>query len=1096
MENKKIEDVVKVLFDTFINKKENDVNSSKFRINNFNPNTRIQALKEKEIKTLINLENLNSNVVKCQRLLEVYTGVINNTNHRNYFSNLQWYKHFNTFRQDYLYEFSNTDKLRNEYILRELVTNPTYLEKYNLMLEDKGLRVILANPKRLKEDTKYSKYINILMPFITTLKDESYKKDTVEIKVDMNSKFIELNQDMLEDLLNEKSIDDENRNQKRLIEIREQIKKELEKQTEEIEKVSTFNKYNFLINMYDIKDFILFGVFFGNSIDNPSRRELDKRNKILNRKNLMYLIDNSIVINFNKINKILRAENKDKECLELEIDENILKLSEKSKKNFRKFILEVHKDDEFYYKDLLKEMATKDNKSISEEMYNFFEEQLNINFTNKIYNLDLSENIIVVNDDEEERITKYYIHLSLNEQLKTKYIFKSNVSLNFITDYFYNRIKVDRGLNDTLYKNTILYRKIQDFFYKNNAVFSLNAIDFIVAFFHYSFISINTVRLKNNNIISDNEILNELSKVNEIANILKPKEFKMFNYLMEILTDLFEKIEDFEIKKRELPNDFYKIRATLYKNKKKKNSFNKSKIIDFENFTNIVLELQETFYSLLDDNFYNSKKQYRLETYCNENTILSNYINDFFLIFIVENYIVFHNDDRVVKEIDNNLKKIEIDLEKEEMFSKQYFKYLKFKVDKFREYHKTLSLIKEDINLKIRNEEEIRRIMYSTKEENADEKERKLIYVPKNFIDIEYSIFQKSSFTNTNITKEINAILKLLPNMSKTEFITGLNKYYKDILKRVPNEDEINSAVEYLEKHSLFSLEILVPKVENYVLVDTLKESFYFKNVYDIFYFVYLYTLILFNELRNLKYHENVIITFTNPHNLKYNIKFSDEQKLKQVLNLLEIIKSILSLLGVYDYNENPYDELIENILNKNLGDNYNNDTDTQKNLVEWFKKITSNYDENKKIDKAKCNLFHYYISMDKKNNINIFNVKNLFLLSTKNIEYFRYLIYMLKLNFNNTMKKNITEVNIITRPEKNSLVSFEIDNSYNFYLYPNENTNYYHKLKEDIKQNTSKDYYKKLEEYINANKTIYLIKNFIRLSKKDLGLDDERAMF
>ena len=229
---------------------------------------------------------------------------------------------------------------------------------------------------------------------------------------------------------------------------------------------------------------------------------------------------------------------------------------------------------------------------------------------------------------------------------------------------------------------------------------------------------------------------------------------------------------------------------------------------------------------------------------------------------------------------------------------------------------------------------------------------------------------------------------------------------------------------------------------------------------------------------------------------MKYNIKFSDEQKLKQVLNLLEIIKSILSLLGVYDYNENPYDELIENILNKNLGDNYNNDTDTQKNLVEWFKKITSNYDENKKIDKAKCNLFHYYISMDKKNNINIFNVKNLFLLSTKNIEYFRYLIYMLKLNFNNTMEKNITEVNIITRPEKNSLVSFEIDNSYNFYLYPNENTNYYHKLKEDIKQNTSKDYYKKLEEYINANKTIYLIKNFIRLSKKDLGLDDERAMF
>ena len=310
MENKKLEDVVKVLFDTFINKKENDVNSSKFRINNFNPNTRIQALKEKEIKTLINLENLNSNVVKCQRLLEVYTGVINNTNHRNYFSNLQWYKHFNTFRQDYLYEFSNTDKLRNEYILRELVTNPTYLEKYNLMLEDKGLRVILANPKRLKEDIKYSKYINILMPFITTLKDENYKKDTVEIKVDMNSKFIELNQDMLEDLLNEKSIDDEDRNQKRLIEIREQIKKELEKQTEEIEKVSTFNKYNFLINMYDIKDFILFGVFFENSIDNPSRRELDKRNKILNRKNLMYLIDNSIVINFNKINKILRAENK------------------------------------------------------------------------------------------------------------------------------------------------------------------------------------------------------------------------------------------------------------------------------------------------------------------------------------------------------------------------------------------------------------------------------------------------------------------------------------------------------------------------------------------------------------------------------------------------------------------------------------------------------------------------------------------------------------------------------------------------------------------------------------------------------------------
>ena len=1093
MENKKLEDVTKVLFDTFINKKENDNNSSKYKINNFNPSTRIQALKEKEIKTLINLENLNSNVVKCQRLLEVYTGVINNTNCKNYFSNLQWYKNFNTFRQDYLYEFSNTDKLRNEYILRELVTNPTYLEKYNLMLEDKGLKVILANPKKIKENIMYSKYVNILMPFITTLKDENNKKETVEVKIDMNNKFVELNQELLKNLENEKNIKDEVNNEKRILKIRENLEKEVEEKSDEIQKEINFNKYNFLINMYDIKDCILFGAFLEKPIDNPSRRELDRQNKILSRKNLMYLIDNSIVIHLNKINTILKAEKRENECLNLEIDENRLKISDKSKKNLKKFLLEINKEDGIYYKNLLKEVSTKDNENISDEMYNFFEEQLNINFTNKVYDLGLSENITVKrkSTNEEEKITKYYIHLAINEQLKTKYIFKSNVSLNFITDYFYNRIKIDRSLNNTLYKNSIIYKKIQKFFFDNNSVFSLNAIDFIISFFHYSFISINAVRLKKNNKITDENILNELSKVNEIINVLKPKEYNMFTYLMEILSDLFEKIE---MKEYEKNDDFYEIKAVLYKNKKKKNSFNKSKIINFKEFINVVLELQETFYSFLDKNFFQSDEDYNLETYCNTNNLLSNYINDFFLIFIIENYIVFPNDDRIIKEIENSSKKFEIDLENDIVFSKQYFKYLKFKVDKFREYHKALSVIKEDINLKIRNEEEIQKIMLSKDNEKVDEKDRKLIYVPNKFIDIEYSIFQKSSLTNINIAKEINAIIKTLPNMSKKEFVTSLKKYYQDTMKILPSNEEIEKAVSYLEKYSLFSLEMLVPRKENNKIID-IKESFYFNNIYDIFYFVYLYTLILFNELRNLKYKGNLILNFSNPQDIKYNIKFTDKNKIKQVLNLLEIIKVILVELKAYDYNDNPYDELISDILNKNLGDIHNNDTNTQKELVEWLKNITSNIDDNTKIDKAECNLFHYYISMQKKDKINIFNVKNLFLLSTKNIEYFRFLIYMIKVNFNNNLGKSITEVSINTKEGKNKVVDFEIDNSYDFYLYPNNKTNSYLQLKEDIKQNTSKNYFKKLEQYINANKTLFLIQNFIRLSKKELGIEDKENL-
>ena len=573
--------------------------------------------------------------------------------------------------------------------------------------------------------------------------------------------------------------------------------------------------------------------------------------------------------------------------------------------------------------------------------------------------------------------------------------------------------------------------------------------------------------------------------------MLKPKEYNMFTYLMEILSDLFEKIE---MKEYEKNDDFYKIKAVLYKNKKKKNSFNKSKIINFKEFINVVLELQETFYSFLDKNFFQSDEDYNLETYCNTNNLLNNYINDFFLIFIIENYIVFPNDDRIIKEIENNSKKFEIDLENDIVFSKQYFKYLKFKVDKFREYHKALSVIKEDINLKIRNEEEIQKIMLSKDNEKSNEKDRKLIYIPNKFIDIEYSIFQKSSLTNINIAKEINAIIKTLPNMSKKEFVTSLKKYYQDTMKILPSNEEIEKAISYLEKYSLFSLEMLVPRKENNKIIDV-KESFYFNNIYDIFYFVYLYTLILFNELRNLKYKGNLILNFSNPQDIKYNIKFTDKNKIKQVLNLLEIIKAILVELKAYDYNNNPYDELISDILNRNLGDIHNNDTNTQKELVEWLKNITSNIDEDTKVDKAECNLFHYYISMQKKDKINIFNAKNLFLLSTKNIEYFRYLIYMIKVNFNNNLGKSITEVSINTKEGKNKVVDFEIDNSYDFYLYPNNKTNSYLQLKEDIKQNTSKNYFKKLEQYITANKTLFLIQNFIRLSKKELGIEDKENL-
>ena len=303
-----IKDIIKSLFNISINNKEKKVNILN---KNFNSTKAIEELKDKEIGVLISHENIMSNFSKAQRLLEVYSGSIDKEYKKKYISNIKWYKNFKNFRQDYLYQFSVIDNLRNEYILRALVTDKKFLDNYNIILKKKGLKVVIVNNKKL-EDPKYKKYINNLMPFITTNEDEKNKEtheDNVEIKV--QGSIVNLDDSSIEEIF--KGTADLEKLLKPLEEkkkAKETIETTLNKTAKEKSKDNKNNKYNFLINMYDLKDIFLFGVINERLPKNPSRREIDRNKKILNRTNLMKLINNSLVVNFKGESNLELQENK------------------------------------------------------------------------------------------------------------------------------------------------------------------------------------------------------------------------------------------------------------------------------------------------------------------------------------------------------------------------------------------------------------------------------------------------------------------------------------------------------------------------------------------------------------------------------------------------------------------------------------------------------------------------------------------------------------------------------------------------------------------------------------------------------------------
>ena len=209
LKDKEIKEITENIFKTLIKKKElrhtNRISTGVLNIDTFNWYTRTKKLKEREIENLVQFENVMSNISKCHRLMEVYNGMIENVNSKNYFANLQWYKHFRQFRQDYLYEFSKTDKLNNEWVLRQLVIDKEFLENYNIILKDRGLKVVLAKESRLfngeKKNEKYRKYINQLMPFVTTLSEENLKRDVATLKITTNGTIIQVDKAFLQKIV-------------------------------------------------------------------------------------------------------------------------------------------------------------------------------------------------------------------------------------------------------------------------------------------------------------------------------------------------------------------------------------------------------------------------------------------------------------------------------------------------------------------------------------------------------------------------------------------------------------------------------------------------------------------------------------------------------------------------------------------------------------------------------------------------------------------------------------------------------------------------------------------------------------------------------
>ena len=1084
-----IKEISESIFKSFIKKREME---KKLNAMEFNWYSRIQKLKEREIENLIEFENLMSNASKCHRLIEVYNGMIKNANAQNYFANLQWYKNFQRFKQDYLYEFSKTDKLNNEWILRQLVIDKEFLENYNIVLKERGLKIILAKDSRLSsndiKDVKYKKYINQLMPFVVTLSEENTKRNVATLKI-TNGTILQLEKDLLEKIIQADTEEQMKENEKLILSILEDKERKenknlnnIEDNSEDDEKVK-FNKYNVIINLYDLEDILLFGEFDKlDTVTNPSRRELDRLKKILNKKNLMALINNSIVIDNTN------------EDVKLEINENRLRIANDFKDNMKNFFLEVKKSEEEDYMERITKIL---KNATQEEVYKFFEEEININFTNKMYNLGVTERVIL--DEKGNFSHKHFVYLEINKNLRNKFVFNSNVELLFIKDII-DKQTLEPKDNLMFYQTNIIYKELQKFFYKNISLFPLNTIDFIIAFLHFTFISTNMLKKKIQGETENNEITLK-EEVNKLKIILKPKEFDIFLQLMNVISSFTEEYDKTKEMNENIDSiDFVK-RIKLEKNEKNRNSFFKTSRIDFKDFFINVIKLQDIFFDLFDDDFFNKEKESpkTLEEYSRKNSNIAKFIYRFFMVFTIDTYTKCpHN-----REVDY--------INKE----KDYYSVVLKKLSNLRNHIKSTDIIKEDIIHKLKKEEEIKNVVTDYK------------YVINPFLDFDYSIFNKTNISSTenqfNIVKEINNFLKTIPNISEKEFLFEFKKVLKKNFQIDEVEKEIiDKALQHLSEVSLFKLnlkkkqligrkeiirteeieinketneEIKNIKEKEVVVFDTIEENFYFENIYDICYYIYLQTLVFANILRNSSKGELGLhlLGMYNKHNFEYDIVFTDELKLRRILNLVELSKILFKKIGLI--SDASLDEL-----NIKISEHFE---DIKRNVI--VDKQIEFRDKLLEIVNNPLSPFNNYISfksVEENGTItNYFKSVDLFLIPTKLLEFFRFSLCMRNLSFNYTKEFDTIEFEVSTsekeKKSKSSSSSLLIDNNFELYKYSSIYSKNYKELKEQIENETQKDYYKYMEEFIKANKNLAFINNFIeQMSSKLEELDIPNSIF
>lgn len=1084
-----IKEISESIFKSFIKKREME---KKLNAMEFNWYSRIQKLKEREIENLIEFENLMSNASKCHRLIEVYNGMIKNANAQNYFANLQWYKNFQRFKQDYLYEFSKTDKLNNEWILRQLVIDKEFLENYNIVLKERGLKIILAKDSRLSsndvKDVKYKKYINQLMPFVVTLSEENTKRNVATLKI-TNGTILQLEKDLLERIIQADTEEQIKENEKLILSILEDKERKenknlnnIEDNSEDDEKVK-FNKYNVIINLYDLEDILLFGEFDKlDTVTNPSRRELDRLKKILNKKNLMALINNSIVIDNTN------------EDVKLEINENRLRIANDFKDNMKNFFLEVKKSEEEDYMERITKIL---KNATQEEVYKFFEEEININFTNKMYNLGVTERVIL--DEKGNFSHKHFVYLEINKNLRNKFVFNSNVELLFIKDII-DKQTLEPKDNLMFYQTNIIYKELQKFFYKNISLFPLNTIDFIIAFLHFTFISTNMLKKKIQGETENNEITLK-EEVNKLKIILKPKEFDIFLQLMNVISSFTEEYDKTKEMNENIDSiDFVK-RIKLEKNEKNRNSFFKTSRIDFKDFFINVIKLQDIFFDLFDDDFFNKEKESpkTLEEYSRKNSNIAKFIYRFFMVFTIDTYTKCpHN-----REVDY--------INKE----KDYYSVVLKKLSNLRNHIKSTDIIKEDIIHKLKKEEEIKNVVTDYK------------YVINPFLDFDYSIFNKTNISSTenqfNIVKEINNFLKTIPNISEKEFLFEFKKVLKKNFQIDEVEKEIiDKALQHLSEVSLFKLnlkkkqligrkeiirteeieinketneEIKNIKEKEVIVFDTIEENFYFENIYDICYYIYLQTLVFANILRNSSKGELGLhlLGMYNEYNFEYDIVFTDELKLRRILNLVELSKILFKKIGLI--SDASLDEL-----NIKISEHFE---DIKRNVI--VDKQIEFRDKLLEIVNNPLSPFNNYISfksVEENGTItNYFKSVDLFLIPTKLLEFFRFSLCMRNLSFNYTKEFDTIEFEVSTsekeKKSKSSSSSLLIDNNFELYKYSSIHSKNYKELKEQIENETQKDYYKYMEEFIKANKNLAFINNFIeQMSSKLEELDIPNSIF